>query len=227
MKFKHLAAGLMVSGSMLLAGCGGGASALITSDEEGNTKFDVVVLAETLAAYPIEVLSDQEQSSLLFMREEEKLAQDVYANLAGVWGAQTNTFANISASEATHTEAVRELIERYQLVDPAEGQPAGGFTDEGLQALYTQLVTTGAAGLTQALQVGVEIEELDIRDIALALVNVDNQDIRLVYDNLLKGSRNHLRSFYKSLLKAGGTYTPKYISQDDFDAIVSSSMEQG
>lgn len=55
---------------------------------------------------------------------------------------------------------------------------------------------------------------------------MDNQDIKLVYDNLLKGSRNHLRSFYKTLLQQGGSYTAQYLTQAEFDAIVNSGMER-
>ena len=81
--------------------------------------------------------------------------------------------------------------------------------------------------LIDALKVGVEIEELDMRDIAAQMVDIDNADILMVYDNLLRGSRNHLRAFMKVLTQQGGTYVPKYISQEEFDAIVNSPVETG
>jgi hypothetical protein len=56
---------------------------------------------------------------------------------------------------------------------------------------------------------------------------IDNADILLVYDNLLRGSRNHLRAFMKTLSQQGGGYTPQYLSQTEFDAIVNSPMETG
>jgi hypothetical protein len=56
---------------------------------------------------------------------------------------------------------------------------------------------------------------------------VDNQDITYVYENLAKGSRNHLRSYYRNILNAGGTYIPQFISQAEFDEIISSPMETG
>lgn len=52
-----------------------------------------------------------------------------------------------------------------------------------------------------------------------------NQDIKLVFDNLNKGSRNHMRLFYKNILNTGGAYTPQCISQIDFDAIIYSAKE--
>ena len=74
---------------------------------------------------------------------------------------------------------------------------------------------------------GATIEDLDIFDLTNALINIDNQDIRLVYDMLTKGSRNHMRSFYKNILNVGGTYIPQYITQAEFDAIINSAMETG
>ena len=84
----------------------------------------------------------------------------------------------------------------------------------------------GNVSLIEGLKVGAAIEELDMLDINTHLTHVDNQDIRLVYDNLLKGSRNHLRSFYKTLLQQGSTYTAQYLTQAEFDAIVNSVMEK-
>ncbi|MDG0979653.1 MAG: DUF2202 domain-containing protein, partial [Halieaceae bacterium] len=90
------------------------------------------------------------------------------------------------------------------------------------------LVAQGTNSLLEALYVGAEIEELDIADIEnLKLQVVDNDDIILVYDNLLKGSRNHLRSFHRQVESNGGSYTPSHITQEQYDEIVNSDMERG
>ena len=47
------------------------------------------------------VLSAKEASDLIFLREEEKLARDVYLALYDAWG--TPIFLNISSSEQKHT----------------------------------------------------------------------------------------------------------------------------
>ncbi|MDO9290160.1 MAG: DUF2202 domain-containing protein, partial [Hydrogenophaga sp.] len=165
--------------------------------------------------------------SLLYMREEEKLAGDVYTRMDALWGRSVPVFSNITASEATHTEAVRQLLQRYSLPDPAAGNTVGVFQNPDLQALYNQLVADGSVSLIDALKVGVHIEELDMVDINTHLARVDNQDIRRVYESLLQGSRNHLRAYYQTLLNQGGSYTPQYLSQAEFDAIVNSAMERG
>jgi hypothetical protein len=228
----HLAAAVFTA--LTLTACGGGGDTAtpgsgnggppLVVDADGNSTFNATVLGSSLAALPTETLSAAEQSSLVYMREEEKLAGDVYARLGATWGMRV--FTNISASEATHTEAVRQLLQRYQVADPAANLGAGLFTNATLQGLYTQVVATGSTSLVNALKVGATIEELDMLDINTHLTTVDNQDIKMVYANLLKGSRNHLRSFYKTLLQQGGTYTAQYLTQAEFDAIVNSTIEK-
>lgn len=168
-------------------------------------------------------LSEREQADLLFTREEEKLARDVYDALDGYGQA----FVNIQSSEQRHFDAVGTLLVTYGLPDPAAGQPIGSFVDPRLQELYDELVARGAPSRLAALGVGCTIEELDLRDLVVAQAQTTRADIRTVYDNLLLGSRNHLRAFYGQLVAAGGAYTPIYLDQPAFDAIVSSPREQG
>jgi hypothetical protein len=173
----------------------------------------------------MEALSSEEQSSLQFMREEEKLARDVYITLYDKWGV--NIFSNISKSEQTHMDAVLLLLTKYSLTDPVGTNAIGVFSNTELQHLYDELVAQGEMSLLDAYQVGATIEDLDIFDLANALDNNDNQDNTLVYEMLSKGSRNHLRSFYGNILNVGGSYTPQYITQAAFDAIINSPKETG
>lgn len=180
----------------------------------------------TLATLPVEALSVAEREALAFMREEEKLAHDVYIHLDGLWRGYTRAFDNIANSETSHTESVRQLLLRYSLPDPTATLAAGVFQNTTLQNLYTQLLAAGAVSLVEGLKVGAAIEEIDMIDLNKALLETDNQDITLVYQNLLKGSRNHLRSFVSNLTKQGVTYVPQYMTVADFQAIVTTPMER-
>ena len=182
-------------------------------------------IASQIKAYPIESLNADETASLLYMREEEKLAHDVYITLHHKWG--TNMFSNIAASEQTHSEAVLELIKKYGLVDPVGSQAVGVFSDTTLQKIYNQLIIQGNASSLEAFKVGATIEDLDIFDLNNWSARIDNQDIKFVYQNLTKGSRNHLRSFYSQITGAGGSYSAQYISQAEFDSIINSAKETG
>lgn len=168
-------------------------------------------------------LTTNEAQPLTFTREEEKLARDVYDRL----GDMDPVFANIESSEQTHMDAVLTLLGRYDLPDPAAGKAAGAFTNQTLQKLHDQLVADGSSSTLAALQVGVTIEELDIRDIEVAKLATSRTDILTTYDDLTRGSRNHLRSFYGKLKGLGGSYVPKYLDAATFQAIVDSPMETG
>ncbi|MDO8284680.1 MAG: DUF2202 domain-containing protein [Rhodoferax sp.] len=206
------------------AGPGAGGPPFVV-DSSGISSFNAPALGLSLATLPIEALSAAEQASLVWMREEEKLAHDVYAQMDAKWGAYTRAFGNIATSESTHTEAVRQLLLRYSLSDPAATLAAGVFQNATLQGLHSQLVVTGNVSLVDALKVGAAVEEIDIVDLNAALLSVDNQDIRLVYTNLHKGSRNHLRAFVGLLLNLGVTYVPQYMDLATYTAMVSAPTE--
>jgi hypothetical protein len=170
-------------------------------------------------------LSAEESAALLYMREEEKLAHDVYVTFYEQWDFRV--FSNISRSEQTHTDAVKTLLDRYGLADPASSE-IGVFTDPDLQALYTNLVARGSQSLVEAIQVGAAIEEIDILDLQERLAQTDNADIQQVFNNLLNGSYNHLRAFVSTLkTQTGETYQPQYLSADAYQAIINAGTEAG
>jgi hypothetical protein len=171
-------------------------------------------------------LSDAEIEDLLFMREEEKLARDVYLTLYDQWGLPL--FQNIASSEQTHTDAIKTLIDRYGLEDPVMSDDIGVFTNPDLQILYNDLIDLGGQSLVDALGVGAVIEEIDILDLLEALDHTDKADIVRVYENLLSGSENHLRAFVRTLVRQNGEiYQPQYLSQDMFDTIINSAPANG
>ncbi len=164
-------------------------------------------------------LEADEAAGLLYMREEEKLARDVYLTLAERWSLPV--FSNIQRAEQQHMDAVLVLLEQYGLDDPAAGNPVGVFTDPDLQALYEELVAQGSRSLADALKVGAAIEEIDILDLEARIGETDNPDIRRVYTYLKSGSENHLRAFAATLARQiGETYTPQYLDQATYDAIL-------
>lgn len=170
-----------------------------------------------------EPLSASETQSLTFTREEEKLARDVYIALE----SNDAAFSSIKNSEQTHMDAILTLLSRYGVPDPAAGTANGVFQNATLQKLHDELVAQGASSPLAALKVGVAIEELDIRDIEAAKASVSHGDITTTYDNLTRGSRNHLRSFYGKVKALGGSYTPQYLDASTFQAIVDSPTETG
>ncbi len=168
---------------------------------------------------PLEELSDAEKNGLLFLREEEKLARDVYTTLYELFPLRP--FLNISKSEQQHMDAIKYLLDRYELDDPAENTEIGIFKNQELQDLYNALIESGKKSEVDALKAGALIEETDIMDIRVEIdENVDNEDLAFVYENLLNGSKNHLRAFTRVLSRYGVIYTPEILEQSYYDEIV-------
>lgn len=185
-----------------------------------------VNLAATLATTPLADLSDTEIAGLVYMREEEKLARDVYLTFADTYGVAI--FSNIAAAEQRHADAVLMMLDRYEVDDPVDDNPVGVFQNEDLQALYDELVASGNESLAAAYYVGCAVEEIDITDLVADMADTDADDILLVYGRLLAGSGNHLRAFVPAWeLETGETYVPRYLSSEDFEAIISADHTSG
>lgn len=199
-------------------------SEIASISEEGYTSINTENLEQTVPQTQSLTLTDSEKEDLLYMREEEKLARDVYIKLYEKWNVPI--FNNISNSEQTHTDSINFLIVRYGLNDPFVNE-IGKFTNEELQALYDSLMEKGNNSLEDALIVGATVEEVDIIDLKEAISNTDKADIKPVYENLMKGSRNHLRSFVSNMKSRGYSYSPQYLSQEEFDQILNSPIERG
>jgi len=162
-------------------------------------------------------LSEPEAADLAFQREEEKLALEVYQTMYAKW--QAAIFSNISDSEQRHTDIMKKMLDKHNLPDPALSV-FGAFTDNGLQEKFDTLVEAGSRSLIGGLYVGATIEEIDMIDLQDAIDGTNHIDLLTAYQNLLEGSKNHLRSYVKDLEAQGVTYAPQYISKEFYDAII-------
>ena len=171
-------------------------------------------------------LTEDEIAGLIFMREEEKLARDVYLNLHDAW--DLTVFENISESEQKHTDAIKSLLEKYEIEDPVTDDAEddrGVYVDLELQGLYDVLIEAGLESATGGLVVGATIEEKDIVDIQNKIDSANQEDIISTYESLMCGSRNHLRAFMQNLDAVGEPYAPQFLDNEEFDAIVDGSLE--
>jgi len=200
--------------SLLISNCSSSSNTEINADNENQSVSGINI---NDLAY--EELSPEEADGLKFIREEEKLARDVYNALYAKWGI--GVFNNIAQSEQRHTDAIKLLIDKYELDDPVENDIPGEFVNEDLQNLYNTLISKRDLSLVDALLVGALIEEVDIIDIQKEIDDhVDNEDIAIVYDNLISGSYNHLRAFVKNLSRQGILYEPVLLSEEVYNGII-------
>jgi hypothetical protein len=169
-------------------------------------------------------LLDFEETAVLYMWEEEKLARDVYLALANTW--QLPIFGNIAEAEERHMALVWKLIETYGIVHQFTDDTPGVFVDTSLAQLYVDLVARGELSLIDGLEVGADIEDLDLYDLYQILEATENDHLQLVFRNLAKGSRNHLRAFVRALAAQDVTYAPTFLDPTTYDAILAADMER-
>ncbi len=214
---------VVVAGTLVLVGgmtamgprgsCRGRGGCATLSPDSGRTRVAIPIQNESVV------------SGVLHMREEEKIARDVYRVLGELWGA--NVFLNITQSEQRHMDSMAMMIDRYRLTDPIVDDTVGVFAAPEFVELYGELIANGERSLMDAYKVGALIEELDIVDLREALEDVRDPVLASVYENLMRGSRNHLRAFARQINNNGGTYEARYLTQDEFDAIANSPHEPG
>ncbi len=162
---------------------------------------------------------------MVFMREEEKLARDIYLKMHEQH--ELALFANIAVAEQNHSDAMLRLLTLYRLPDPAAGNLAGEFSSDELQSLYDVLLAAGSRDVASGVKVGALIEEVDIEDGTAAIGDAAKPDIDAVYESLMCGSRNHLRSFATTLeTLTGQKYAAQVLPQATVDGILAAPVER-
>lgn len=195
-------------------------------ESEGEPSPTAVSLDKSLQSSNIDVMAlpytipnETQTKALQFMREEEKLARDVYNAMFNKYSLRT--FQNISSSEQTHTNAIKTLLVKYNIDDPIKNDVSGIFVNTELQKLYEQLIKQGNISEVEALKVGAAIEEIDIIDLGKHIQELqNNEDISAVYTNLKNASYNHLKAFVRNLSSRGINYNPIYLSEDEYNSII-------
>ncbi|NPA67528.1 MAG: DUF2202 domain-containing protein [Chlorobi bacterium] len=212
----YIITSIVISGIFAFTACGN------NPDNENNT--DKTAENSTVEAQITNTgLTETEKNDLLRLREEEKLARDVYLYAADKYNFFT--FNNISKSEQQHMTQVLNILTAYGLNDPAS-ESRGVFNNKELQEIYDNLTAKVDNSLLDALITGAIIEDLDIHDIKTFISRAENPEVIDMYKRIVCGSRNHMRAFNAQLKLRNNGYTPQYISQSDFDAIIAHEHER-
>ena len=113
-------------------------------------------------------------------------------------------------------------MDRYGLKAPVAVEP-GVFSNETLDGLYADLLAQGRRSEEDALKAAAVFEEISIVDLEREISSARAEDVRVVYQGLLAGSRKHLRSYVRDLEDLGIRYTPEYLSQEEYREAVKAS----
>ena len=183
------------------------------------TLFFLITAIISIAVFSQPVF-EKEKATVLRMREEEKMARDIYRLLDEKWEQQV--FAHISESETYHMSRMKTWVEKLELKDPVvqnQDKP-GVFTDQTLQKLYNELKASGIQSKESAFRAGAKVEEVDILDLKRALTETSNPDLEATYKYLVRASENHLRAFVRNLKAIDVDYKPVLMEQEMFDNII-------
>jgi len=190
-------------------------------------KLFIITVVFFSTAINAQSISENEKAGILQMREEEKMARDVYQTLNEKWDQMP--FVHISESEINHMAQMKMLIDKYQLKDPVEknGDKRGAFDNQVLKTLYEELTLSGKVGLESAFRAGAKVEEVDIRDLKEAMTKTSNEEIKQTYAYLIRVSENHLRAFARNLKRMNVIYSPIVLSTEEFDKIINAGNVVG
>jgi hypothetical protein len=163
------------------------------------------------------VPSAREAEGMRFIWEEEKVARDLYTSLY----EETNLsiFTNLAGSEQNHMDQAKALLDKYGLETPVDDEP-GLFANQTLKGLYDDLLAQGMQSPQRALAAAAAFEEISIRDLEREVSATNADDIRIVYEGLLAGSRKHLRSYVNALQDMGVQYSPQYLGREEFEETI-------
>lgn len=196
-------AGIVIAGIMW-SGTGGKFPGVVGANGNGygpGPEFGSGGYAALAAGSNASPLSVNETADILFMREEEQMAYDLYTR----WGANYSLpiFKNIARSESVHISRVQALIDRYGLGTNRIGNASSGYMDARIQQIYDTLGPVGDASLHNALESGLVVEDRDIEDLDRVIDNTPRLDVLGVWRELRAGSENHRQAFSQALGRSG------------------------
>jgi hypothetical protein len=162
-------------------------------------------------------LTSRGKEGLLFVREEEKTARDLYTSLYEKYNLPT--FRDLARSEQSHMDQAKAIIDKYGLTIPGKDE-RGVFQNQTLQKIHDEFLTKGLSSDQDALKVAATFEEISIMDLEKELAVTEAADVKAMYQGLLAGSQKHLRSYVTDLKDQGIKYDPQLLERDEFEKIV-------
>lgn len=195
---------------------------LLSVDAEGvssMTRANVVPVLDATSP-----LTADEIEFLYAMREDEKLARDLYAYF---WTRYPTApqIQRISKAEESHIAAIETVLDYYEISYPAMSAP-GVFEDSTRQALYDELALKSETML-EAFQTMAFVEDRDLFAYKMVQSQITNANLSLLIENMIKASTNHLKAAIRQIFVRDGSYTSIYLSAEEYDAIIKLPFQNG
>jgi hypothetical protein len=168
-------------------------------------------------------LTADEIEFIFAVREDEKIARDLYISFFGKFGLKP--FENIGKAEDNHIKATEKLFDYYEIDYPALSGN-GKFENAIRQKLFDSLLLKVNTEL-DAFKVMAVLEESNIVEYGAVIKTVVNPNIKMVIENLAKASANHFKAAIRQITALGGTYTPEFLTQEQYRAVIAIGFEKG
>jgi hypothetical protein len=175
------------------------------------TLFPVLLLTQP-------VISEKDKNSLVYFREEEKLAADAFDYFYEMWS--NKLFFSFKSSESKHETIFKELMDYYGIDDPVKDYARGEFTIDTLKYFYIDMISFGSKSLLHSFLAGAEIEERSVYELDNAIKVIENEKLTGVYKTHKSSSEGYLRLFVSKLKDNSVIYQPKYLTGESFKSIV-------
>lgn len=183
----------------------------------------VIFILLTISLYPAfliaqPVITENDKNSLVYFREEEKLAADAFDYFYEMW--TNKLFLTFKNSETKHECRFRELLDYYGIEDPVKEYGRGEFGSDSLEYYYVSIISFGSKSLLHSFLAGAEIEEKTVYELGNAIKVIDNENLTEVYKTHKISSEGYLRVFAAKLKDNSIIYKPKFMTEDSYNKII-------
>lgn len=197
--------------------------AILNVDADGISTLTRASVAPVLTV--TDSLSADEIEFQFALREDEKMARDLYTVFAAKYSTAPQ-IDRIAAAENSHIACVEAVLDYYEISYPAMTAAAGLFEDAKRQAIYNELADKSGT-LLEVYATMAAVEEESVSAYKSVQSEITNENIALVITNMIKASSNHLKAAVCQIIAGGGTYTPLYLSAEEFGTIVNLPYQNG
>lgn len=155
------------------------------------------------AAFPDQTVDPKRADSLRLLYEEERLAHEVYVELAGLFPG-IRAFPRIAAAEMRHRAMIGDLAASLAVSLPEADKP-GSYPYAELTDLHARLVSEGSVSPAAAARIGIEIEKRDIADLQAFRDEASQWPAAVAMANrLIEQSERHQAAFERLLHRGNG-----------------------
>jgi len=201
-------------------------------------KFLIALLCAIFLFWPVEtvfgssdVLEPNEAASLSYLREFAKLKRDIYDSSAYFCTYATEEvcsplFLSLAAEERRHMNQLKELIDFFGLEDPAANDVAFEYSDGFIDDELEMTIWVGwMVRYSMIVQNAAYLGEINIRDLALAISETNEETLVATYTELQADAYIHLLKLASVLYENPLDYSAQVLSSDEVEQILGQALD--